>query len=79
MGKKQERELDLENQKLFETAMVQDRALNMMAELLSKKDVDKEICEKAETCYYDLTLDKKHCKNCIKEIFLKEAQNYDNC
>lgn len=79
MGEKRERELDLENQKLFETAMVQDKALNMMAKLLSKKDVDKEICEKAETCYYDLTLDKKHCKNCIKEIFLKEAVKYDNC
>ena len=79
MGEKRERELDLENQKLFETTIVQDKALNMMAELLSKKDVDKEICKKAENCYYNLTLDAKHCKNCIKEIFLKEAVKYDNC
>lgn len=69
--------MDKEN--CFEKIIIQDKALDMMAELLSKKDIDEEICQKAKTCYYDLTLDKKHCKNCIKEIFLKEAQNYDNC
>lgn len=79
MGEKRERELDLENQKLFETTIIQDKALNMMAELLSKRDVDKDICKKAENCYYNLTLDAKHCITCIKETILKEAQNYDNC
>lgn len=66
------KEVEKENQKLKTELKKKDKIIDLMAEFISKFDLDESICKDIK-CNNDVT--KQDCINCIKKYFFDTKKN----